>query len=288
MDNKSIVNSELFGLFRSAIQTHEFDPDPYLSFQERYLVYRLCLSHVYQFYFSLNGEEVFQFGIEMERKSNYQNYVTEHKNTYPPSFFEGEIDIRRVKEITVKGVAFSVYYFQKITEFKNLEAIFVIPLVTQEILEELRKIFVFGLKNYHPKQIQPKRLLPLYSNFKEKLRESILSYPYQDRVQGVLTLFRLEDLKIYNEKMGEYFTGNLMNEICTTISSHLKKHDLIIVINHRSYLTYLPDCTVEIVQKRFSEVFFKLHQLIIKFNLEFFEVGQSNIQNPNFIDDLFV
>jgi hypothetical protein len=287
-DNKNLTNSELFNLLRSAVQTHEFSNATHQSFGERYLVYQLCLSSVYQFYLTINQEDIFQFGIEMEPKANYENYIAEHKKNFKPVYYENNIDLRRVKEISVKGVSFTVIYLQKITDISNLETIFLLPSITPEYLERVKTTFIFCSNYFQSINEKSDNLKFLYSDYKEKIKNTILSFPYKDRVNGILAHFYFEDMQIYNEKMGEQFTENIIKEISEIISKHLKKQDMIVIMNQRSYLTYLPDCSLEVVKKRFSEVFFKLNQLILKFDLEFYEVRPSNINDEFLLDRIFI
>jgi hypothetical protein len=284
--NKSLVNGNLFELYRRSILTHDFSNDYGTSFLDRILVHSLTLLSVYQCHLFISGNEKFQFGVELEKKEKYLEYLNNHKKLNPSIDFTGEFEIRNIKEIIIRDTAFSIYCISK---NKEIDFLF-IALVPSSIIDFSNSIHKIILITYNyfsgKKNIPISNYHPVFSKFKENLKNKIISYPYLGRVRGVLAHFQIEDLNSYCKIMGEEFSKNILTEISNTIQKKLKKSDIFYTLSPRSYLAYLPDCDVKPVIQRFEDLFLKINPITIQYKLDFYEIKPSNIEDLNYMDKL--
>ncbi len=284
--NKSLVNGNLFELLRRSILTHDFSNESGSTFLDRALVHSLTLLSVYQCHLFISGNEKFQFGVELEKKEKYFKYLEDHKKINPSIDFTGEFEIRNLKEIKIRETAFSVYCISK---NKEIDFLFfaVVPSSIIEFSNSIHKIISISYNYYYGKKNIPVTTYhPIFSRFKENLKSKIISYPYLGRVRGVLAHFQVEDLNSYCKLMGEEFSKNIINEICTTIQKKLKKTDIFYILSPRSYLAYLPDCDVKPVIQRFEDLFLKINPITVQYKLDFYEIKPSNIEDLNYMDKI--
>jgi hypothetical protein len=285
-ENSSLVNSSLFDLYRASIVTHDFSDRNSNSFIERSLVYLYTLSSVYQSHIIVNGIEKFQFGVELEKKEKYFMYYEMHKNTQRSIHFSDEFELRNIQEISVKESIFNVFTINHYEDSSFL-MIIVVPAQIMDFSGSIKKLISLSYNYYsYQKSFTTSNFFPLFTNLKTRLKENILSYPYKGKIMGVIAHFELDDLSTYCSSFEEEFVRNIGKSIQQTIQKKLKKTDTLYTLSPISYLAYLPDCEVSPVIQRFEDLFFKIDPIMIQYNLKFYEIKPSNVNDYSYLDKI--
>ncbi len=285
-ENSTLVNSSLFDLYRASIVTHDFSDRSSNSFIERSLVYLYTLSSVYQSHIIVNGIEKFQFGVELEKKEIYFSYYEIHKNTQRSIHFSDEFELRNIKEISIKDSIFNVFTINHYEDPDFLMFI-VVPVQIMDFSGSIKKLISLAY-NYYSQQKNSitSNYFPLFTNLKTRLKENILSYPYKGKIMGVIAHFEFDDLSPYCSLLEEEFAKNIGKSIRQTIQKKLKKTDALYTLSPISYLAYLPDCEVSPVVQRFEDLFFKIDPIMIQYNLKFYEIKPSNVNDYSYLDKI--
>lgn len=119
-----------------------------------------------------------------------------------------------------------------------------------------------------------KRFLPMFSEF-SKYFIGMIQLAIQDGKSGVITHFYIQELDKYFEVMGMQKSFEILKSIQHLLKNHIKKEDIFIHHNPRSYFVFSPDCNSEIVLKRFEEVFLQIQHLIVDYRMSFLEVNSK-------------
>ncbi|WP_408605414.1 hypothetical protein [Leptospira broomii] len=90
----------------------------------------------------------------------------------------------------------------------------------------------------------------------------------------VLTHFYFQDLSQYFRLLGEQKSGEILTDLKSVIQAHLRPYDKLYVLNSRSFMTFCPDCRLDIVKSRFDEVIFQVNHLIIDYEIRFLEITE--------------
>ena len=285
-ENSTLVNSSLFDLYRASIVTHDFSDRNSNSFIERSLVYLYTLSSVYQSHIIVNGIEKFQFGVELEKKEIYFSYYEIHKNTQRSIHLSDEFELRNIKEISIKESIFNVFTINHYEDPDFLMFI-VVPVQIMDFSGSIKKLISLAYNYYsHQKNSTTSNFYPLFTNLKTRLKENILSYPYKGKIMGVIAHFEFDDLSSYCSLLEEEFAKNIGKSIRQTIQKKLKKTDTLYTLSPISYLAYLPDCEVSPVVQRFEDLFFKIDPIMIQYNLKFYEIKPSNVNDYSYLDKI--
>ncbi|PJZ69496.1 hypothetical protein CH373_16245 [Leptospira perolatii] len=88
----------------------------------------------------------------------------------------------------------------------------------------------------------------------------------------VLTHFYFQDLSQYFKLLGEQKSGEIIEELKSVIHAHLRPYDKLYMLSTRSFMTFCPDCRLEIVKSRFNDVIFQVNHLIIDYEIKFMEI----------------
>ncbi|MCB1176744.1 MAG: hypothetical protein KDK36_04100 [Leptospiraceae bacterium] len=283
--NSEAIHPELFRLFKIATLSHKFTENSMKNPVERLLVFYSVLNSVYQIFIDYNDESILEFGIELQKKNKLNEFYKNHQQTHKLKNSNGDVEFRRVKDISIKDTNFSFYSLYLNHQDNKLLIYFLIPTTIpsassyiQTILPILKTTIISEPKNKENKCHQ------IYSDFKRDLQSHILGYNYKEKVYGVVAHFFIEDLTLYSDYMGEQFTKQILEEVKNKIQNHLKKQDIMYIINRRSFLTFLPECDIATVENRFKDVFFKIDPLFIRYQLDFYEVDEKNAKSIEFYD----
>ncbi len=283
--NAQSVHPDLFRLFRASINTHQFSEDQSIYHLEKLFIFQSVMNSVYQLFININGKSILEFGIELQKRKTLNELYLEHLQNHKWKHKKGEIEFRRVKDITVKETVFSFYSISLEENSNHLLIYFLVPTdkgtasgFVQTILPMIRNTLLVNLNT--DKSVT----FPIYSEFKKDLRNCIANYPYKEKIYGVVAHFLVEDLSLYSDYMGEQFTSQIISEVKNKIQAHLKKYDTLFTINRRSFLTFLPECDIATVEKRFKDVFFKIDPLFIRYQLDFYEVNERNALDMDLYD----
>ena len=95
-EKKNLVSEKFFQLYKASIITHDFSLNPYLSFIDRILVYYHTIGSIFQSHIVFHEKEVFQFGIEIEKKDIYISYYKSHKHENSPLYIEQNFEFRKM------------------------------------------------------------------------------------------------------------------------------------------------------------------------------------------------
>lgn len=119
-----------------------------------------------------------------------------------------------------------------------------------------------------------KRFLPMFSDFSKNFIDMIrLAIP--DGKTGVITHFFIQELDKYFEAMGMQKSFEILKSIQHLLKNHIKKEDIFIHHNARSYFVFSPDCNSETVLKRYEDVFLQIQHLIVDYRMSFLEVQST-------------
>lgn len=283
---QKFLPSGIWDKFKNSIQFREFHPSPYTSFMDRYLVYRLIMNNVIQCNIYLEGNEVFQYGVDLEKEETFKN-INEISHRASLKGLNVGLETKKIKEIMFLNTYYELFSMNS-TSLNELTIYLVIPRDKEKNWEAIYKLFesVEIFFSSYLRKVEP-QTIPIFSNFKEVLKSKIISYPYKSRIRGVLAHFQIEDLSSYGKIMGEEFSGKLVKEVRATIQKKLKKSDVLYALSTRSFVAYLPDCDVPPVVQRFEDVYFKIDSMTIQFKLDFYEIKPSNIDDINYFDKVF-
>lgn len=280
------TNKALVELFELALKSQHFS-EGFKGYRERFLVAKLVLSSIYQFFFEYNQQE-FDFGIELKKKNELRELYLQHLQRIPRKSKEGEIEIRKFFDFTTKDVLFFAYSFYYFDFEREILLFFVVPSSLENPKKCFREVFELIRNTYLYEPTQKEfNFIPVYSQFVKHLKKKILSYPYQNQtIQGILTVFEFEDLKLYSERMGEQFTTQVLVEISKIIRNHLKRNDLLYNISRKIFIAYLPDCDEAGARKRFENLFFKIEPLIIRFQVNYYFIDKEIVVSEENLEKL--
>lgn len=238
--------------------------------------------------FSVNDDLLLEYGSELEPRSLLLQMTEDLKKfDLLASLLDGQIRFSKIKTIEKENEKYDFYTYS-IEKNKNIfRSVFLIPSDKTPNESNFYNLNEF-VKNYYMNQ--PKKIdfqvIDTYSEFLDKvIREISRRFTSKEEV-GVVSHFQIQDLKTYHQHMSRQYTEEIHNEIKTGILRHLKKGDLLFRVNQRSYITYSHNCNVDVVKKRFSDIFFQLNTLIIRYKLSFHQSDFNNFKKRDFWDKI--
>ena len=182
---------------------------------------------------------------------------------------------------------YDIYTYSIQKNKKIFRSIFLIPSGKTPMETEFKNLNDLILNYYMnlPQQVDY-QFVDTYSIFLEKITEDITSHFTDKDEVGVVSHFHIQDLRNYFKNMSEQYTEEIHKQIKQGILRYLKKGDLLFRVNQRSYITYSHNCNVDTVKQRFSDIFFQLNTLIIRYQLSFHKLDSTNFKKREFWDNI--
>lgn len=232
--------------------------------------------------FYLNHESITNYGEELIPFSVLEQIELDIKSfgIYPHE----KIELKKLnsRDLGSKGV-FDIYAALHSNRGEKTLIIFLADssnFLTEEdifpIIELIHRYYA-----YIPRE-ENQHIIDIYSDFKRVIKKDLLLNFTSKKDIGVISRFTIQNLSNYYRNMGENFGRAINTEIRNEILKHLKKGDTLYRLDQRTYLTYSHDCKPETVKHRFGEITFEIHELTIRFELEFFPVEYSSIEDDRF------
>ena len=203
------------------------------------------------------------------------------------SLLAGQIRFSKVKTIEKDNQKYDIYTYS-IEKNKNVfRSIFLIS-SDQVPLESNFKPLNDLVQNYYMNLPKKKdyQVIDTYSDFLEKIIGDIDHLFTSKEEVGVVSHFHIQDLRNYYKNMSQQYTEEIHSQIKTGILRHLKKGDQLYRVNQRSYITYSHHCDVDKVKSRFSDIFFQLNTLIIRYQLSFHQIDSTSFKKRDFWDKI--
>lgn len=251
---------------------------------KRYASETPCIQAV----FVVNDDILLEYGKEIQSRSLFLQMVEDLKKfDLLATLLAGKIRFSKVKTIEKENQKYDIYTYS-IEKNKNIfRTIFLIPTDKTPLENEFKPLNDL-VQNYYLNIPQRKeyQVINVYSDFLEKaIKEIDLHFTSKEEI-GVVSHFQIQDLRNYYKNMSQQYTEEIHTQIKTGILRHLKKGDLLFRVNQRSYITYSHNCDEDKVKSRFSDIFFQLNTLIIRYKLSFHRVDYNNFKKQEFWDTI--
>lgn len=238
--------------------------------------------------FTVNDDLLLEHGKEIESRSILLQMAEDLKKfDLLASLLDGIIRFSKIKSIEKDNEKYDFYTYS-IEKNKNIfRAVFLVPSDKTPNESDFYNLNEF-IKNYYmnlPKK-NDFQVIDTYSEFLEKAIKEISKRFTSKEEVGVVSHFQIQDLRTYHQHMSRQYTEEIHNEIKTGILKHLKKGDMLFRVNQKSYITYSHNCNVETVKSRFSDIFFQLNTLIIRYQLSFHQNDFNNFKKRDYWDKI--
>ncbi len=251
---------------------------------KRYVANTPCLQAV----FAVNDDILLEHGKEIHPRSILLQMIEDLKKfDLLASLLAGQIRFSKVKTIEKDNQKYDIYTYS-IEKNKNVfRSIFLIS-SDQVPLESNFKSLNDLVQNYYMNLPKKKdyQVIDTYSDFLEKIIGDIDHLFTSKEEVGVVSHFHIQDLRNYYKIMSQQYTEEIHSQIKTGILRHLKKGDQLYRVNQISYITYSHHCDVDKVKSRFSDIFFQLNTLIIRYQLSFHQVDSTIFKKRDFWDKI--
>jgi hypothetical protein len=245
-------------------------------------------THCLQAVFAVNDDILLEYGKEIQSRSFILQLVEDLRRfDLLATLLAGKIRFSKVKSFEKENQKYDIYTYSVGRNKSIFRTIFIIP--NEKIPEEKDfKLLNDLVQNYYMNLPQKKeyQIINVYSEFLEKAIKDIGQHFNSKEEIGVISHFQIQDLRNYYRNMSQQYTEEIHTQIKTGILRHLKKGDLLFRVNQRSYITYSHNCDVDKVKSRFSDIFFQLNTLIIRYKLFFHPVDSNNFKKQEFWDAL--
>lgn len=192
----------------------------------------------------------------------------------------------RLNKIKALDNGFNIYTFSLFNNSNYLRVIFLYPKSEIPIEANFKNLIEFSFNFYGniPSSVYQK-LNDLYPKFTYKVMKKIESSFHGNDEKGVIAHFYIQDLDYYYSYFNEEFANQIHLEIKKEIKKFLKQKDLFIRFSQNSYMTYSHNCNSEIVKERYKDVLFELKNLVIQFELEFYDIDFKSFKKQSFWDN---
>lgn len=251
---------------------------------KRYAQNTPCVQSV----FAVNDIILLEQGEEIHSRSILLQMVEDLKKfDLLASLLAGQIRFSKITTIEKENNKFDIYTYS-IAKNKNIfRSIFLIPSGQVPIESEFKLLNELVLNYYMnlPKPIDY-QFIDTYSEFLEKAIREIENHFTEKEEVGVVSHFYIQNLRNYYKNMSQQYAEEIHKQIKQGILRHLKKGDLLFRVNQRSYITYSHNCNVDTVKQRFSDIFFQLNTLIIRYSLSFHKNDAINFKKREFWDNI--
>ncbi len=238
--------------------------------------------------FAVNDYILLEYGKEIHSISLLRQMIDDLKKfDLLASLLEGQVRFSKIKTIEKENQKYDIYTYSIEKNKSVFRSIFLIP-SDKTPLENQFKSLNDLVQNYHMNLPQKKdyQMIDTYSEFIEKVTRDIDHHFTSKEEIGVVSHFFIQDLRNYYKNMSQQYTEEIHTQIKTGILRHLKKGDLLFRVNQRSYITYSHNCNVDKVKSRFSDIFFQLNTLIIRYQLSFHQSDSTNFKKREFWDKI--
>ena len=238
--------------------------------------------------FAVNDDILLEYGSEIHSRNLMLQMVEDLKKfDLLTNLLAGQIRFSKITTIEKNNQKYDIYTYSIQKNKKIFRSIFLIlsgktPMETE--FNNLNNLIL----NYYMNIPEPLdfQFVDTYSAFLEKITEDITSHFTGKDEVGVVSHFQIQDLRNYFKNMSEQYTEEIHKQIKQGILRYLKKGDLLFRVNQRSYITYSHNCNVDTVKQRFSDIFFQLNTLIIRYQLSFHKLDSTNFKKREFWDNI--
>ncbi|MCE9500455.1 MAG: hypothetical protein K8R21_08150 [Leptospira sp.] len=273
--NKSLIGK---------LELIKFSNDPYKSYFERAITYFFYHSRSLQGMVFDDTEVIFRFGLPIATEPHCLEIINSGKLRLSEENGIGLL----LEKMETEGNHFNVYALRASSSSKCLYLVIVLP---EEISPEDYSVEMLWslLKRYYLNL--PGKTETVFRDFFGDFEGRFLNDVnplVQNNKTGVLSHFYLQDLRQYMRSMGERRTLEILEGVRNTISGYLKKGDTIYRPGPRSILTFSGNCGIEIVRKRFEDVYFQIKNVIIDYELAFYEINKPLSSLENLWKEIFL
>ncbi len=191
----------------------------------------------------------------------------------------------RFNKIKTLDTGFNIYTFSLFFNSNFLRVIFLFPNNEIPYEENFKNLIEFSFNFYGNIPIsEESKINNLYPDFSYKIMKKIESYFVSNEEKGVIAHFYIQNLDYYYSYFNEEFADQIHIEIKKEIKKFLKEKDLFFRFSQNSYITYSHNCNSSTVKERYKDVLFELKNLVIQFQLEFYDVDFKTFKKQSFWD----
>lgn len=251
---------------------------------KRYAKDTPCIQSV----FAVNNTILLEHGEEIHSRATLRQMIEDLKKfDLLASLLAGQIRFSKVTSIEKNSGKYDIYTYS-IEKNKNVfRCIFLIPSGKIPLEKEFKLLNDLVVNYYMNVPVQKDfQLIDTYSEFLEKATKEISNHFLNKDEFGVVSHFYIQDLRNYYKNMSQQYTEEIHKQIKQGILRSLKKGDLLFRVNQRSYITYSHNCNVDTVKQRFSDIFFQLNTLIIRYKLSFHKTDSTNFTKVEFWNNI--
>lgn len=238
--------------------------------------------------FAVNDDILLEHGSEIHPLSTLKQMLEDLKKfDLLTNLLSGQIRFSKITSIEKETKKYDIYTYSLEKNKKIFRAVFLVPNGQVPLESDFKNLNDLVL-NYHmnlPESVDYS-FIDTYSDFLEKITREIGNHFTTKEEVGVVSHFHIQDLRNYYRNMSQQYTEEIHKQIKQGILRYLKKGDLLFRVNQRSYVTYSHNCNVETVKQRFSDIFFQLNTLIIRYQLSFHKVDSTNFKRREFWDHI--
>ncbi|MBK8395933.1 MAG: hypothetical protein IPL26_11955 [Leptospiraceae bacterium] len=238
--------------------------------------------------FAVNDNILLHYGTEIHPKSTMLQMVDDLKKfDLLANLLAGQIRFSKITTIEKNQQKYDIYTYSIEKNKSIFRSIFLIP--SGQIPHESEfKLLNDLVLNYYLNLPQNKdfQFIETYSEFLELATKEIGNHFNSIEEEGVVSHFYIQNLQVYYKNMSQQYSEEIHKQIRLGILRHLKKGDLLFRVSQRSYITYSHNCNIDSVKKRFSDIFFQLNTLIIRYQLFFHQNNSTNFRKREFWDKI--
>ncbi|MEM7181987.1 MAG: hypothetical protein AAF518_13805 [Spirochaetota bacterium] len=271
---------EYYPIYKELLQTQKnqvvdsFDAQNIL---QNTLASYFILTHSYQSFLYYGEEQIFSMGLDIIEES----WLVEALHSLDSKQEEGESQEKHENFITLKEIEYSrqrfrVFSYSTFIGESSCTLAIVIPVDIIPNLYEIQPILKIVEQYY---QYLPSRLVEdypgVFADFISLLKKKVNDSFRRGESHGIISKFKLQNIKPYYGVMGEETTGIVLDYIKSSVKGRLKDDDLLLRPDQRTIITYSPNCDEQIIKKRFESLFFQYQYLIINY-----KVSYLNVESP--------
>ncbi|MBE7411271.1 MAG: hypothetical protein HS129_04280 [Leptospiraceae bacterium] len=265
----------------------QFTNDAYRSYFQKNLIYFFFTSNCIYGCIYENKKQIFEFG----ENSKFSNLINknldkeEHLSIHKIS--DKDIFLKQLNANSFGEKNINLFYSTSSLKESKVEIFFIedkgfkLNIESVEMIHSLINRYYLCLPGKIDKQYRN-----FFGEFENLFLSQINSYSYEKKT-GVIANFYIQDLGPYFTAMGEYRSGEILEEVRLIILSYLKKGDLLYRLSHQSFLTYSYECDIESMKHRFDDVYFQIKNLIVDYEIYFYPVTKPIHSTKEFWQKIF-